>query len=85
MPACSIAPKETPPMKEKNTEREWESSPTWDELEAFARQGVRRPRARALRAPRLVIGDGHPGIWGAVATVFPTAAEAERQKRAYQG
>jgi hypothetical protein len=35
-------------MKEKNTEREWESSPTWDELEAFARQGVRRPRVRGL-------------------------------------
>ncbi len=29
-------------MKEKSTEREWESSPTWEDLEAFARQGVQR-------------------------------------------
>ena len=35
-------------MKEKNTAREWESSPTRDELEAFARQGVRRPRVPGL-------------------------------------
>jgi len=27
--------------------------------------------ARGLRMPRLVTPDGHPGIWGAVGTVFP--------------
>ena len=26
-------------MKEKSTEREWESRPTWEDLEAFARRG----------------------------------------------
>jgi putative transposase len=30
---------------------------------------------RGLRAPKLVIGDGHLGIWGALAAVFPEAAE----------
>jgi len=68
-------------MKERNTAREWESSPTRDELEAFARQGVRRPRVRGLRAPRLVIGDDH------LRTKIPfaeTQAEAERQKLASQ-
>lgn len=29
-------------MKNKSTEWEWESSPTRDDLEAFARQGVQR-------------------------------------------
>ena len=29
-----------------------------------------------MRAPRLVIADGHLGIWGAVANVFPTAETA---------
>ena len=28
-----------------------------------------------MRAPRLGIADGHLGIWGAVATVFPAAEE----------
>ena len=28
-----------------------------------------------LRAPKLVIGDGHLGIWGALAAVFPEVAE----------
>ena len=31
--------------------------------------------ARGLRAPRLVIADGHLGIWGAVTTVFPEVDE----------
>jgi hypothetical protein len=34
--------KETPPMKEKSTETGAESRPTWESLEAFARQGVQR-------------------------------------------
>jgi putative transposase len=36
---------------------------------------LRDLKARGLQAPRLVIGDGHLGIWGALATIFPTAAE----------
>jgi hypothetical protein len=42
-------------MKEKNTEREWESSPTWDELEALARQGARRPEAVGRLLPDLYL------------------------------
>ena len=29
-------------MEKKSTDREWESSPTREDLEAFARQGVQR-------------------------------------------
>ncbi len=36
---------------------------------------LRDLKARGLRAPRLVIADGHLGIWGAVTTVFPEVAE----------
>ena len=36
---------------------------------------LRDLKARGLRAPRLVIADGHLGIWGAVVTVFPEVAE----------
>ena len=36
-------------------------------LEQFAR--------KALECPRLVIGDGHLGIWGALRNVYPEAAE----------
>ena len=32
-------------------------------------------KARGLRAPRLVIADGHLGIWAAVATGFPAGEE----------
>ena len=35
-------------MKKKSTEREWESSSTWEDLEAFARQGVQRLLQRVL-------------------------------------
>jgi transposase-like protein len=45
-----------------------ESTESWAAL-------LRDLRRRGLRAPRLVIGDGHLGIWGALATVYPTAAE----------
>ena len=34
-----------------------------------------RPQGRGLRAPRLLIADGHLGIWSAVGTVFPTVGE----------
>jgi putative transposase len=45
-----------------------ESTESWAAL-------LRDLRARGLRAPRLVIADGHLGIWGAVATVFPEVDE----------
>jgi putative transposase len=36
---------------------------------------LRDLKARGLRAPQLLIADGHLGIWGAVGTVFPTVRE----------
>jgi putative transposase len=36
---------------------------------------LRGLKARGLGAPKLVIGDGHLGIWGALTAVFPDAAE----------
>jgi putative transposase len=36
---------------------------------------LRDLKARGLRAPRLLIADGHLGIWAAVGTVFPTVSE----------
>lgn len=45
-----------------------ESTESWGAL-------LRDLQRRGLRPPRLVIGDGHLGIWGALAAVFPTAAE----------
>ena len=36
---------------------------------------LRDLKGRGLAAPKLVIGDGHLGIWGALTAVFPTAAE----------
>ncbi len=45
-----------------------ESTESWAAL-------LRDLKARGLREPRLVIADGHLGIWGAVATVFPEVAE----------
>src|SRR6266478_3067165 len=41
-PALRTPGKETPPMKEKNTETGMESRPAWESLETFARQGVQR-------------------------------------------
>ena len=46
-------------------------------------QGVHRERSEVLRdikrrglsCPRLVVGDGHLGIWGALRNVYPQAAE----------
>jgi putative transposase len=45
-----------------------ESTESWGAL-------LRDLKRRGLRAPRVVIGDGHLGIWGALAAVFPTVAE----------
>lgn len=36
---------------------------------------LRDLKERGLNCPRLVIGDGHLGIWGALANVYPEAAE----------
>lgn len=36
---------------------------------------LRDLKARGLRAPKLTIADGHLGIWGAIATIYPTSAE----------
>ena len=36
---------------------------------------LRDLKRRGLAAPKLVIGDGHLGIWGALAAVFPEAQE----------
>ena len=45
-----------------------ESAQSWASL-------LRDLRARGLRAPRLVIGDGHLGIWAGLREVYPEAAE----------
>ncbi|MBM3266897.1 MAG: transposase [Candidatus Sericytochromatia bacterium] len=36
---------------------------------------LRDLKERGMNCPRLFIGDGHPGIWGAVANIFPGAEE----------
>ena len=45
-----------------------ESIESWSEV-------LRSLRDRGMPAPRLVIGDGHLGIWGALRNVFPEAEE----------
>ena len=45
-----------------------ESEASWSSL-------LRRLNKRGLRCPRLVIGDGHLGIWAAIRNVFPDAEE----------
>ena len=45
-----------------------ESIESWSKL-------LRDLKARGLNCPRLVVGDGHLGIWGALTNVFPEAAE----------
>jgi transposase-like protein len=45
-----------------------ESTASWSYL-------LRNLRARGMNGPRLVIGDGHLGIWGALANVYPEAGE----------
>jgi transposase-like protein len=45
-----------------------ESTESWAAL-------LRDLKRRGLRAPKMVIGDGHLGIWGALTAIFPEAAE----------
>ena len=45
-----------------------ESTASWASI-------LRDLRSRGLRAPRLVIGDGHLGIWAGLREVYPEAAE----------
>ena len=45
-----------------------ESTESWSEV-------LRDMRRRGLSCPRLVVGDGHLGIWGALRNVYPQAAE----------
>jgi putative transposase len=45
-----------------------ESQESWSRL-------LRSLKERGMNCPRLVIGDGHLGIWGALANVYPEAAE----------
>lgn len=45
-----------------------ESTESWSAL-------LRDLKARGMKAPKLVIGDGNLGIWGALANVFPEAKE----------
>jgi transposase-like protein len=49
-----------------------ESTESWAAL-------LRDLKTRGLRPPRLVVGDGHLGIWGALTAVFPLA----RQQRCW--
>jgi transposase-like protein len=45
-----------------------ESTASWSRI-------LRDLERRGLRCPKLVVGDGHLGIWGALANVFPGAGE----------
>lgn len=45
-----------------------ESTESWSRL-------LRSLKQRGMNGPRLVIGDGHLGIWGALANVYPEAGE----------
>jgi transposase-like protein len=45
-----------------------ESTESWAQL-------LRDLRARGLRAPQLTVGDGHLGLWGALAQIYPTSGE----------
>jgi putative transposase len=45
-----------------------ESTESWSRL-------LRELKRRGMNCPRLVIGDGHLGIWGALANVYPEAGE----------
>ena len=45
-----------------------ESTESWSAV-------LRDLKKRGLRAPRLVVGDGHLGIWGGLAEVYPEAEE----------
>jgi transposase-like protein len=45
-----------------------ESTQSWSSL-------LRDLKRRGLKAPRLVIGDGHLGIWGALREIYPESSE----------
>ena len=45
-----------------------ESTENWSDV-------LRDIKRRGLSCPRLVVGDGHLGIWGALRNVYPQAAE----------
>ena len=45
-----------------------ESTQSWSEV-------LRGLRDRGMGCPRLVVGDGHLGIWGALRNVYPEAEE----------
>jgi putative transposase len=45
-----------------------ESSESWSRI-------LRDLKARGMNCPRLVMGDGHLGIWGALTNVYPEAGE----------
>ena len=45
-----------------------ESTVSWSDV-------LRDLRDRGLNCPRLVVGDGHLGIWGALHNVYPHAGE----------
>ena len=45
-----------------------ESTRSWSDV-------LRDLRDRGLSCPRLVVGDGHLGIWGALGNVYPQVAE----------
>ncbi len=45
-----------------------ESTESWAEV-------LRDLKGRGLNCPRLVVGDGHLGIWGALSNVYPDAME----------
>jgi len=45
-----------------------ESTESWSSI-------LRDLKKRGMGAPKLVIGDGHLGIWGGLANVFPEAKE----------
>lgn len=50
------------------TSGERESTASWTAV-------LRDLKARGLCAPKLTIADGHLGIWGAIAAIYPTSAE----------
>jgi transposase-like protein len=45
-----------------------ESTESWSAV-------LRELQQRGLRCPRVIVGDGHLGIWGALANVYPAATE----------
>jgi transposase-like protein len=45
-----------------------------ESIESWSRV-LRALKARGLKAPRLLVADGHLGIWGALAAIYPTCDE----------